>query len=410
MSNKNIDIDKIKDKLQNVEVDLPENDWDMMENMLPVKHDRYAAFWKSAAAAVITLLLISSALLIYFGTQNNQWQNQTTAASFQIQKNQKDTDSISTPNGDSNEQKIVSSKEIFKSITSRRKTLVAEAIMPCQQRKNLILANKLEINKKTLEIQIPQNVYIPNNLMKKQFTISQTEAEQWMEKRFNEINVNDNKPTNTTKKFSVGLLAAMNPNEVTKSKTFIYNPLYKSVAQKSPETGEETTQHNIPLSFGISVSKNITDRFTLQSGINYSYLSSKFIKSKSIDFQQLHYIGIPAKMAYTIANKKNFNFYIAAGGMIEKGIEQSITNQIYNFDGILTPYETEHYSIKGVQTSVNSNLGISWEIVKQWQLYFEPGYSWYIPNNKNPQPESIRTSRPYSFNLSAGIRLNLRGH
>ncbi|MDR0830411.1 MAG: hypothetical protein LBN95_09940, partial [Prevotellaceae bacterium] len=62
--------------------------------------------------------------------------------------------------------------------------------------------------------------------------------------------------------------------------------------------------------------------------------------------------------------------------------------------------------IDGFQFSLNANIGASVTLFKGLSLYLEPGFAWYIPTAKYPQPISSRTQHPYFINITAGLRFN----
>ena len=67
---------------------------------------------------------------------------------------------------------------------------------------------------------------------------------------------------------------------------------------------KETTKHNMPVSFGATVSYDLNDRLALTSGLVYTLATSSFehgtSSNASKDEQTLHYVGIPLTASYTI--------------------------------------------------------------------------------------------------------------
>ena len=72
----------------------------------------------------------------------------------------------------------------------------------------------------------------------------------------------------------------------------------------SGEREEVNYRHLPPISFGVSVGINLSKRFTIITGLDYSlYLSHKEItSSKGVrnEMQQIHYLGLPIRCDYTI--------------------------------------------------------------------------------------------------------------
>lgn len=150
-------------------------------------------------------------------------------------------------------------------------------------------------------------------------------------------------------------------------------------------------EHGLPLSFKASVKKQLTPRWGIESGISYTYLPTKFKWNKGESKQQLHYIGIPVNIMYHIILKPNWNVYVSAGGMVEKGIYGAAKQ-----DG-----KTTKITMDGLQWSVNGSVGITYNLTHNLGLFFEPQFGYFFDNK---QPESIRTEWPISVGLGAGLR------
>lgn len=162
-----------------------------------------------------------------------------------------------------------------------------------------------------------------------------------------------------------------------------------------------SVNHSMPISFGLSVRKNLNDRVGVEAGLMYTYLSSKFNNGGHARAkQELHYLGIPVNVVVYIWNNPNWSIYASAGGMAEKGLRMNLTQSVYQ--GNNPPSELSvKKSIDGLQWSINASIGISYKFYQNWGLYFEPRYSYFFDNN---QPYSIRTENSQTFGLSAGLR------
>ena len=82
------------------------------------------------------------------------------------------------------------------------------------------------------------------------------------------------------------------------------------------------------------------------------------------------------------------------------------TNTFDQADNLLNS-DSQQTAINGLQFSLIANVGLGVQLYKGLNLFFEPGFTWYIPNQESPQPESIRTEHPYNLSLTAGLRYNL---
>lgn len=149
--------------------------------------------------------------------------------------------------------------------------------------------------------------------------------------------------------------------------------------------------HKQPLSFGVSVRKNLVKGFSVESGLTYTYLASdvRYEGSSEKISQKLHYIGIPVRANWSFVNAKDFTMYVSAGGAIEKCVYGKIG--------------TESETVKPVQLSVMGAVGAQYNISNRVGLYVEPGVSYFFDDGSSVQ--TIRKEDPCNFTLQAGIRL-----
>lgn len=170
----------------------------------------------------------------------------------------------------------------------------------------------------------------------------------------------------------------------------------------STESYSDITYHP-GLSFGLTARKNLNNRWAIESGIMYTYLNTSMKGQSWYTYDaelELHYLGIPVNVIANLYNKHRWNLYVSGGGMLEKGIRSTYLQHQYFDNG--TVANRTHSSINGLQWSLNSAVGISYELQRGLGLYFEPGLSYFFDN---AQPTSIRTENPVSVNFKAGLRL-----
>ena len=83
----------------------------------------------------------------------------------------------------------------------------------------------------------------------------------------------------------------------------------------------ERTRHYMPLVIGISVNKSFSNRWSVETGLRYTFLRSDIIsQSKVVDkktIRHIHYIGIPLKLNYRIFTYKGFSLYGQGGGALD---------------------------------------------------------------------------------------------
>lgn len=161
--------------------------------------------------------------------------------------------------------------------------------------------------------------------------------------------------------------------------------------------------YNDPLSFGLTVRKQLNKTLSLESGLVYTYLLSTFENSgvqRSEAKLHLHYIGIPVNLITELWENSKWEVYLSTGFMAEKGIQSLyVQSQYFGTEVVTTTAKTK---INGIQWSINGGVGVSYKIKRQLGIYFEPKFSRYFENN---QPVSARTDHPFVFGLSAGLRI-----
>lgn len=166
----------------------------------------------------------------------------------------------------------------------------------------------------------------------------------------------------------------------------------------------EHEQHDKPITFGISLTKNIGKNWSFGTGIQYSLLKSNFTLGEGEYFinrvQKVHYLGIPLSTSYKWFNSKNWSAYSSVGiifniPMYGKNNEQYVT-------GITVPYKDSWHFIPSVQWSVGVGTGLQYHFAPNWSIYLEPSFNWYIPNGSTIH--TIWTEHPFSVTVPFGIR------
>lgn len=166
----------------------------------------------------------------------------------------------------------------------------------------------------------------------------------------------------------------------------------------------EHEQHDKPITFGISLTKNIGKNWSLGTGIQYSLLKSNFTLGEGEYFinrvQKVHYLGIPLSTSYKWFNSKNWSAYSSVGiifniPMYGKNNEQYVT-------GTTVPYKDSWHFTPSVQWSVGVGTGLQYNFAPNWSMYLEPSFNWYIPNGSTVH--TIWTEHPFSISVPFGIR------
>lgn len=188
-------------------------------------------------------------------------------------------------------------------------------------------------------------------------------------------------------------------------------PTISSAPKKTGITETSTkSSYGIPLSAGVGVKIDLTQRWSLGVGLNYSFLARQFygkytlvgddgsiINTTSSDIRNnQHFIGIPVNAFYNIVENKNLNFYAYAGGTVEKCLSDN-----YN---VLSTSIRHQEKPSGIQLSANAGIGVEFLLGNHLGLYLDPSLRYYFDNG---QPKSIRTVQPLMFGFEMGFRFRL---
>ena len=166
----------------------------------------------------------------------------------------------------------------------------------------------------------------------------------------------------------------------------------------------ERPQHAMPVSIGAQLHFRITDELMIGTGINFTYLYSKYealvdnMTSQDVVRQKLYYLGIPVNLYYNILQNKNVTFYANAGFMVEKGLKAQ-----FNLKDLQNYHSTRSSDIDPLQWSINAGIGFEYKLFPKIGLYLDPGISYYFDND---QPYSIRTEEPLQLKADIGVRFH----
>ncbi len=137
-------------------------------------------------------------------------------------------------------------------------------------------------------------------------------------------------------------------------------------------------KYKMPVSAAVTMEQPLGKKFSVEAGVQYSNLRS--------DGQNLHYIGIPVKMNYTLASTSKFDWYATVGGVADKCIAGAPDN-----------------SEEPIQLALTAGVGMNYKLNEKIALFAEPGFSYHFKTSS--ALETVRTERPANLNLICGIRM-----
>ena len=164
------------------------------------------------------------------------------------------------------------------------------------------------------------------------------------------------------------------------------DPLFHEL-QAPIEHFEQYVHHRQPVRFGLSLRYRLDDRWSIESGLSYTRLSSDITTTVNdvmrVTEQRLNYIGLPLNISYDLWKSRHFGLYVTAGGTIEKQLDAS-------------PW----------QFSLNGAAGAEYKLSNSFSLYAEPGLGYYFKDGSSTP--TIYKDHPLNFNLNIGLRFNLK--
>ena len=415
MEEKELWMNKLKEKLGDYSEPLPASGWEQLEKELmpPVERKIYPyRKWTVAAAAVILLALVSSLSLYFLGTPAaDDIRHAKTPALASVPDSLPDAQE---PDATGTTVEPVVRPVVEDRIAKAERNIpqpTANADAPVQKEKQAPLEVGAKSGDRKAEVEQMKETKVAQQ--------KQTDTEQPRNKprrpsSRDKLHIPTEKASSQKGTWSMGLSVGNSGGASTELGSGI--PSYMSrVSMVSVSNGllsipsDQTLvfedgvpylrqanqvvdmKHHQPISFGLSVRKSLAKGFSVETGLTYTLLSSdaKFADSDQKTEQKLHYLGIPLKANWNFLDKKLFTFYVSGGGMIEKCVYGKLG--------------TEKETVKPLQFSVSGAVGAQSNATKRVGIYVEPGVAYFFDDGSDVQ--TIRKENPFNFNIQAGIRL-----
>ena len=157
----------------------------------------------------------------------------------------------------------------------------------------------------------------------------------------------------------------------------------------------DSYQHEIPVSVGLSARFFLTDRLSINTGLNYTRYKSLRTRwfaathDHQKDWQYAHYIGVPIRLDYNAVNRKHFNLYFGGGLQMDKCVYATVGD--------------ERLHEKQILFGLNGAMGLQVNIVPMVGLYFEPEVSYALNEGSI---ETFRSDEPFVVTVRGGLRFN----
>ena len=165
-----------------------------------------------------------------------------------------------------------------------------------------------------------------------------------------------------------------------------------------------TSHHRMPFTWSLALKYRLNHRFGLESGLNYSRLTSDFemgTDGNTIREQQtIHYLGIPMKGIINMYSGKRWSIYGSLVMTVEIPVRSTLHSDFY-VNGQYEASDDTSLSLPW-QFSPTLGLGLQYHLTPNIGLFVEPSLQYYIPMKTDI--ETYRTEHPFTFSLPLGIR------
>lgn len=180
-------------------------------------------------------------------------------------------------------------------------------------------------------------------------------------------------------------------------------------AQNSVNNGgwmEARYEHQRPITLQILLNRQLSKRFSIETGLSYTQLNSTITTGSTQAFiqekQHLRYLGLPIRLGWLWYSKAHLSLYSSAGTMLELPIHSTVdVNHISN--GINTFQKESPLKVKN-QWSTSLGFGLQYNFTPHLGLYLEPNLQYFFDDGSDLK--SYRTEHPLQITLPLGIRFH----
>ncbi len=185
------------------------------------------------------------------------------------------------------------------------------------------------------------------------------------------------------------------------------NPIYRLSASRKSYVDEENIpsveepsvlrydnaifKHQLPFVIGGRVAIPIFQKFTVETGIRYTLLTSKvdhYDPARRLT-QRVHYLGLPFAVNMEVYRYGRLSFYTG----VELGIDKAVASRL----------EEKSLDVLPWQFSLGAGAGIALSILPQLSIYFSPGVFYYFKDGTSLN--TFYKDHPLNFNFSLGVRV-----
>lgn len=169
------------------------------------------------------------------------------------------------------------------------------------------------------------------------------------------------------------------------------------------DTEKQTTSvhHLMPITLGVRFSKDVSERWTMETGVQYSLLRTSITKTNgswsNTEDIKAHFLSLPIAAKYRFLQWKKANAYALGGMSIDIPVGASTSEET----------TAEHSKLRyPLSFSVDTGIGFDYQISPTTSLFIQPSLNYHIMR-KSEQP-ILWQDNPLSFDLPIGIRILIK--
>lgn len=170
----------------------------------------------------------------------------------------------------------------------------------------------------------------------------------------------------------------------------------------SPSFNREI-DYDLPVTFGISVSKKLASRLCFETGLTYTYMRAAvhYTALKADQSVKSNFIGIPLKLSYAFYERSRFSLYGTAGASVDFPVGKSVRTSF----GKQYIKEIALPELKSrTEISVHGGVGLQYSLAPSVDLYVEPSVRHYFKNGAT-SPSYWQEHRTV-ISVPIGIKIN----
>lgn len=177
------------------------------------------------------------------------------------------------------------------------------------------------------------------------------------------------------------------------------------IADHNTDEIEQKEHHDKPITFGISLTKSLGKKWSLETGLQYSILNSQFQMGEDgysiVSKQKVHYLGIPLRVSYNWIDYKRLSAYTSAGVSLHIPVYGKVNSSyLVNWQ---SAYSESRHITPSLQWQTGVGIGLQYKLAPNTSLFVEPTFNWFIPSGSDTH--TIWTEHPFMFTCPFGLRI-----